>query len=106
MFTEAKDAMASRGAQVYLNSLIAPYGRLTELRINSRVRSIEGVCLLHGESSPIAITVSSYVIEEVGSKRVLRVLQCSSSREWAQALLRNLVEGRSLELPSWAAAAL
>ncbi|MBP7141353.1 MAG: hypothetical protein KBA71_05555 [Opitutaceae bacterium] len=98
--------MASRGAQVYLNSIIAPYGRLTELRINSRQRSIKGVCLLHGDSAPIAITVGSYVIEGVGSKRILRVLECTCDRAWAQALLRNLVEGRSLELPAWAAAAL
>lgn len=98
--------MASRGVQMYLNSLLAPYGKLTELRINSKARSIEGVCLLDGESSPIAIAVGSYVIEVDGSKRILRVVECTCSRAWAQALLKNLVEGRPLELPAWAAAAL
>lgn len=106
MLSEAKDALASRGVKVYLNSILAPYGELTELRINSKVRSIEGVCLLHGESIPITIIVGSYLIEVDGAKRILRIVECTCSRAWAQALLKNLVEGRPLELPAWAAAAL
>lgn len=98
--------MTSRGARVYLNGLIAPYGRLVELRIDSRQRTIEASCLLHGESEPIVVTVGSYVVETDGSKRFLRVCDCACTRAWAQALLKNLVEGRRLELPAWAAAAL
>lgn len=106
MFTAAKDAVASRGAQAYLNKLIAPYGKLTAFRIDSRRQTVEGVCLLHGESVPITVTVGKYVIEEVGAKSYIYATHCTCSRPWAQSLLRDFVEGRRLDLPGWAAAVL
>jgi len=106
MFTAAKDAMASRGAQSYLNTLIAPYGKLTELRIDSKRQSVEGVCLLHGESIPISMKVGKYVIENVGAKKFVHATHCTCSRPWAESLLKNFVEGKKVELPGWAAAAL
>lgn len=106
MFTAAKDAMASRGAQTYLNKLIAPYGKLTELRIDSKRQTVEGVCLLHGESVPISVKVGKYVLESVGSKTFVHATACTCSRPWAQSLLQDFVEGRKVEVPGWAAAAL
>ncbi len=106
MFTATKDAMTSRGARAYLNTLIAPYGRLTELHIDSRRQTVEGVCLLHGESVPITVKVGKYVVKEVGPKKYLYATHCTCSRPWAQSLLKHFVEDRRLDLPAWAAAVL
>lgn len=106
MFSAAKDAMASRAAQAYINNRIARYGELQELRIDSRGRTMEGTCLLHGEKSPITVHVDRYDISERGGAKFLTVHQCRCERPWLQNLLRDFVEGRSVELPSWAASAL
>ena len=106
MFTAAKDAMASRGAQSYLNGVIAAYGKLSELRIDSKRQTVVAVCLLHGESVPLTVNVGKYSLESVGTKTFVQISQCTSNRPWAQALVRDFAEGRRWELPRWAAAAL
>lgn len=106
MFSAAKDAMASRAAQAYINNRIARYGELQELRIDSRGRTMEGTCLLHGEKSPITVQVERYEITERGGAKFLTVHRCRCARPWLQNLLSDFVEGRSVELPGWAASAL
>lgn len=44
MFSKAKDAVTSRGAWAHLNKLISPYGDLTDLRIDSLLKKVDGVC--------------------------------------------------------------
>src|ERR1035437_32831 len=53
MFTAAKDVLASKAAQTWANSLIARYGNVQGLKINSRLKSLEVSCLLDGEPTPI-----------------------------------------------------
>lgn len=106
MFSAAKDALASRAAQAYVNHRIAPYGQLQGLQIDSRARTMAGTCLLNGESSPVTIHVERYEISERDGAKYLTVHRCRCTRPWLQNLLRDFVEGRSVELPGWAAAAL
>ena len=63
MFTAAKDALASRAAIVWVNQRIARYGRVQDLKIDSRRRTVEISCLLDGELTPIAIKIGNYVVE-------------------------------------------
>ena len=63
MFTAAKDALASRAAIVWVNQRIARYGRVQDLKIDSRHRTVEISCLLDGELTPIAIKIGNYVVE-------------------------------------------
>ena len=106
MIFAAKDAIASKAAQAYLNDLIRRYGTVQRLKIDSRNSRMEAVCLLNGEAEPISVEVSKYVIINEGPKRFIQVAACSCSRPWVQALLRDFAEGRRVELPPWAAAAL
>jgi hypothetical protein len=106
MFSAAKDAMASRAAQAYVNNRIARYGQLQELRIDSRAHTMEGTCLLHGENAPITVHVERYDVSERGGVKFLTVQKCRCARPWLQNLLTDFVEGRSVELPGWAASAL
>jgi len=106
MFNAAKDAIAGRAAQTYLNNLIGRYGRLERLKIDSAKKQMEIVCLLEGETVPIMVRVGNYVVQAEGDKKFLQVSDCTCSRPWLQNLLTDYVNGRRVELPAWAASAL
>ena len=103
VFTAAKDSMASKAAQVYLNKLIARYGKVQELKLDSRAKTIRATCLLEGETQPIVVHAENYVIESEGDKKFIRIASCSCNRPWLQNLITDFLQTRRIELPSWAA---
>jgi hypothetical protein len=107
MFSAAKDALASKGAKTWVNNLIARYGKVEELKIDSRNRTIEVQCVLDGEVSPITVKVENYVIEtDEGGKKFIRATDFSATRPWLQNVLQDHGTKQRIELPPWAAAAL
>jgi hypothetical protein len=106
MFNAAKDALAGKSAQIFLNERIARYGRIERFRLDSQEKKIEVICQLDGEPAPIAVNVEKYVVTTDGSKRYIELSRCTCSRPWLQNLLNDFAEGRRFELPGWAAAAL
>jgi len=102
MFTAAKDSMTSRAAQFYVNSKIARYGEVQKLKIDSRQKTVEVSCLLHGEPSPIEIKVENYRVETTGSKKFFEASDIRCTRPWLQTLLTDYAKGRRVELPPWA----
>ncbi|HEU5077691.1 MAG TPA: hypothetical protein VFT72_00665 [Opitutaceae bacterium] len=106
MINAAKDILTSKAARVYVNNLIARYGKVDELTIDSRNRRVRLVCSLDGESVPISIDVDGYRIQNEGAKRFVVVESCRCSRRWVESLLIDHVRGKKFELPPWAAAAL
>jgi hypothetical protein len=106
MFSAAKDMMTSSAAKSYLNKTIDRYGRVDELKIDSKRNRVELVCQLNGEVSPIGVTIEKYLVEEQGGKKFIQVLDSSATRPWLQAVMRDHLHGRRFEVPSWATAAL
>ncbi len=106
MFNAAKDALSSRAAQSWANNLIARYGRIEHLKIDSRRKTLEASCLLEGEVRPITIRVEDYVVEEEGDKKFLRATRFSCNRPWLQNVLSDYGSQQRIELPAIAAAAL
>lgn len=106
MFSAAKDLMTSKAAKAYANDYLKPYGAVEDLSIDSKRHRIDVTVRLNGEVSPIAVTIEKYQIEEVGGKKFFQVLDSSATRPWLQAVMRDHLHGRKVELPSWAAAAL
>jgi hypothetical protein len=106
MFNAAKDALASRAAQVWANNLIARYGRVQDLKIDSRGKTMEVSCLLDGESTPITIRIENYVVETERDKKFIRATGFTCTRPWLQNFLRDFGPRQRIELPPWAAAAL
>ena len=106
MFNLAKNFMTGKAAQVYANNLIARYGVVQDLKIDTQNKTVDLVCQLHGESQPVRVRIDKYVIQGRGEKRFVEVVKCTCSRPWIQALVEDFVQGRSVEVPSWASAAL
>jgi hypothetical protein len=104
--TAAKDALTSRAAQTWANSLIARYGRVLELKIDTRQKSVEATCQLEGEASPITIRIENYVVETVLDKKFIRATGFTCTRPWLQNVLTDHGPRQRIELPPWAAAAL
>ena len=106
MLNAAKDAITSRAAQAWANNLIAPYGKVQDLKIDSRRKSLEVTCLLEGEASAITVRVAQYTIETEGDKKFIRATGFTCTRPWLQKVLMDHAPQRRLELPPWAAVAL
>ena len=106
MFSAAKDAMASRAAQSFVNSRISRYGQLQDFKIDSSAHRVEATCQLHGESEPIRVVVERYEIAERGGRKFIEVKAVHCARPWLQALLEDYAVDRPVELPPWAASAL
>ena len=106
MFNAAKDALTSRSAQVWANNLIARYGKVQALKIDSRLKTLEVTCLLDGESTPITVRIENYVVETEGAKKFIPAPGFSCTRPWLQNVLTDHGSRQRIELPPWAAAAL
>jgi len=106
MFTAAKDALSSQAAKTWANSLIARYGKVQDLKIDSRRKTVEVSCLLEGEATPITVKIENYVVETEQDKRFVRATGFSCTRPWLQNVLADFGPKQRIELPPWAAAAL
>lgn len=102
MFNAAKDAMTSKAAQLYVNKQIERYGEVRRLRIDSKLKTVEVSCQLHGEPSPIDIKVGNYQVETQGDKKFFQATEISCSRPWLQNLLTDQALNRRMPLPGWA----
>jgi hypothetical protein len=106
MFNAAKDALASQAAKVWANTLIARYGKVQDLKIDSGRKTVEVTCLLDGEISPVTIRIENYTVETEGDKKFVRATHFSCTRPWLQNLLKDFGHQRRIELPPWASAVL
>jgi hypothetical protein len=106
MFSAAKDAIASKAAQSFINQRIARYGEVRTLKLDSKNKSAEVVCALHGEPEPIMVRVERYELTQREGQTYVRLAQCSANRPWLQNLLMDYGVDREVPVPPWAASAL
>lgn len=106
MFNALKDRVTGNAARHYCNTLLARYGTVQELRIDSARQSLDIVCLLAGETVPIAIAVEKYAITDEDGKKFVQVTASRCARPWVQHFIEDHIHGRKFPLPAVAAAAL
>lgn len=93
-----KDAALQRLAKWFANHYhLKHLGRITALKFDSVAEEIQMRLDLHGEQSPVDLTVHYHVI----SPNLLEIAKVEASRQWIEALINDVVpaEHKRLELP-------
>lgn len=93
-----KDSGASAAIQRWLARELADYGEVIEFSIDSRERSAELHILLKGEHQKLAIHIEHYELVSAGRDYIV-VRRARASREWVNAVLRNLVIDKRHAIP-------
>jgi len=106
MFGSIKDSLSSAAAKALLTSRIDRYGKITDLHIRSREKSVSAELVLEGEQVPVTILIERYRIDGTSGAHTLTVEKITASRAWLQNLLEDLVVGKPLPVPSVALLAL
>lgn len=100
MFNALKDSLSSSAAKSLLASRVERYGKLTDLRIRSREKTISAELLLEGDAVPVVIEIGRYRITGKSGEHAVVVESISASRPWLQNLLEDLLVDRPLPVPS------
>src|SRR5262245_52834875 len=86
----AKDWLAQKTISAVLNqTVLTPYGELTNFNLDSHNRRLEGELRLKGETHPIRIQVQAYELIRDGDRIFVVIKQISTSREWLTNLARE-----------------
>ncbi len=99
MFTGIKDSLTSSAARALIASRLARYGKLTELKISSKERTIGAEFLLEGEAEPVVIQVDRYRVTCKDGENAVVVEAVTASRVWLENLLQDLVVEKPLPVP-------
>jgi hypothetical protein len=100
LLDKTKGGALSLGLRTILAAYLEKYGTMLNFALDPQTRTITLEMLPKGEKEPIQLTLRGYELAEPeGGKPALRIAQVSASREWLEVLLRQFVEGRSIELP-------
>jgi len=101
LLSSSKDKLVQKTAPSLLNkSFLTPYGRVTDLKLNSQSKALEVTLELKGEREPVRIEVHNYELLKENGRCFVILKDVSTSREWLTALARNLAVGKRLEVPS------
>jgi hypothetical protein len=106
MFNLAKNFLTGKAAQTYVNSMISRYGEVKDLRIDTQAKTIDLVVALHGETEPLKVRVDKYSVQQKGERHYVQIIKCTCSRPWVQNLVEDFAQGKPVEVPQWAVAAL
>ena len=83
----------------YINFFkLGRYGTMTELKIDSKAKTLDATVMLKGESSPISIR-ATYDIAD-GPAPTISVTQVSVSREWMNVLANDFLINKAFAPPA------
>jgi hypothetical protein len=106
MFANLKDSLAASAAKSLLSARLERYGRVTELKINSREKSLMVEVLLAGERDEIRVEVGRYRITGLAGSHSIVVESIQASRPWLQLALEDFMVGKPFPIPTVALVAL
>ena len=96
----AKDWIVEKAALAMLNqSVLRPYGALTELKLDLTKCSLEAALELKGETELVRIQIHEYELIDPKGDAHLVIKSLTTSREWVTKLAQNFLVGRRLKIP-------
>ena len=95
-----KDRAIEASAKSLINQKINGIGRVTELQIDSRQKTISAQMVLKGETAPISINIGAYELVQENGVTCISFKGFTASREWISALLNRYLTGHKLQVPN------
>jgi hypothetical protein len=96
-----RDHFIERTAPAILNeTLMADYGRITAIELDSTAKKLHIEALLRGESHAIRVEIGSYELERRDGRAFFTIKQIETSREWITTLARQELVNRPIPLPN------
>lgn len=93
-----KDAVVGKGLQELANWNV-DFGRVRNLKLDSRARRLEIELDLRGESEAVRVVVEDYRLSEGPDGLAIEAGKVTTSREWLTVLAQRFVVGRPWALP-------
>ncbi len=94
-----KDRAIEACAKAWVNREIEKFGSVTDLRLDSRQRTLAAQLALNGETSTIDVHAGSYDLIRENGMTFISFRDFRSSREWIGNVLNQYVAGRKFRLP-------
>jgi hypothetical protein len=97
---EQKDASVSFILQKAVKTRLEKFGRVLELRIDSRQNILFLELLLKGENEPVSVSLEDYKITQEGDQTWITINKGKSSREWINAVIEEFVLHKAFLIPA------
>ncbi|MBN2298746.1 MAG: hypothetical protein JXM72_09135 [Deltaproteobacteria bacterium] len=95
---KGKDLGISKALMALGESYIDRFGKILNLRLDSKNNEIHIEIMLRGESTPLEIHIKGYTIIEEGGEHFIAAEKIHVSREWINALAREYIQGRRFKI--------
>jgi len=104
---DSKDRLISERIKQELNTHLARYGEVLDVKLNTRERSVQLTIKLKGELDPIAVNIGKYELIKEDTQLWLKIDSQSieASREWLTLVLQDQAGRQRLPIPqkyAWA----
>jgi hypothetical protein len=104
---DSKDRLISERIKHELNTHLARYGEVLDVKLNTRERSVQLSIRLKGEPDPITVNIGKYALikEETQLWVTIDSQSIEASREWLTLLLQDQAGRQRLPIPqkyAWA----
>jgi len=96
---KVKDAGSSFAFERLLQNKIERYGRMLNLSIDSKLKTIHIEMVLKGEKDPTTIIVHEYALQTEGTQTFITVKKAAASKEWLDLLIKDFVQDRKFPVP-------
>ena len=100
MLNKMKDLTLSKTAKIAMNTQIEKYGKITELSLNSKEKSLLMTLEMRGESSAIELKVDKYILSQSEEKHFIQLQGIQTSRLWLSAVAKDYLENKTFKIPN------
>lgn len=98
--SDAKDRLVENVAPAILNgSALKPYGRIVQLKLNSREKRMEASLELKGEAEPVRVQVDHYELIWEEGRLLLSIQAISTNKEWLTNLALHFLKEKRILVP-------
>jgi len=99
LLTRAKDAALQKAIRAFLKPKLQRYGELKDFTLDTAAKRVTARVLLHGESTPLAVTEAHYRLERDSGQWFVVIYGIKTSKPWVQHLLEDYFPQLRFKVP-------